>query len=156
MAGKYHYTVSKGYCNIESDTVDDLKDKIRDFVNDDEIPELLDAFASTVAGIGGGKPTMQQAVQNVTEAMPGSQVISEQPQAAAQTAAPTAAPEVMQNAKGTQFTYNHPEAPMTQDGRRMVLMEGRGAKGPFKGWVDPTKGPKPTKPVDDPEKTRWL
>ena len=93
-----------------------------------------------------GTTTVAQAVDNVKQAIPGTTEV----------AASTGAPEVETNQKGTKYTYNHPDAPFTSDGRKMLLMEGTNAKGGFKGWVDPTSGPRPANPVENKEQTRWI
>jgi hypothetical protein len=118
---------------------------VDNLTNLNENPLFADAL-TTFQSLGGGV-TVQQAVANVKQAMPGTTEVGE--------AAP-AQLEVVANQKGTKYTYGHPDAPTTSDGRPMLLMEGSNAKGPFRGWVDPTKGPKPATPVDNPEPTQWI
>ena len=103
--------------------------------------DALSAFQSI-----SGATTVTQAVNNVVQAIPGTTEV----------AATTGAPEVETNQKGTRYTYNHPDAPFTSDGRRMLLMEGSSAKGAFKAWTDPTSGPRPANPVETKEPTRWI
>jgi len=153
MAGKFAYTISANFCNVEADTVEVLKQKLMDFVNDEELPDLIDDFVSATAAAAGRRTTYKQGVENAKQGL-GGEVVSETTSAAA--AAPVGEPEVVTNQKGTKFTYNHPDAPELERGGRMVLMEGKNARGPYKGWVDPVKGPKPATPVDEPEATQWV
>ncbi len=123
---------------VRGSSADEFVENLTNLNDNPLFPDALVTFQS----LGGGA-TVQQAVQNVKTAMPGTAEVGNEP-------------EVMSNQKGTKFTKNHPDAPTTADGRQMLLMEGSNAKGPFKGWVDPTSGPWATAPVDNKEKTRWL
>jgi len=114
---------------------------VENLTNLNENPLFADALA-TFQSLGGGV-SVQQAVANVKEAIPGTTEVGGEP-------------EVVTNQKGTRYTYNHPDAPATADGRKMLLMEGSNAKGPFRGWVDPTQGPKPATPTENKEATRWI
>lgn len=117
---------------------------VENLSNLNDHPLFADALA-TFQSLGGGVTT-QQAVENVKAAIPGSTEVGSS----------DGEIEVKTNQKGTKYTKNHPDAPFTSDGRKMLLMEGTNAKGGFKGWVDPASGPWPVNPVDHKEPTRWI
>jgi hypothetical protein len=53
--------------------------------------------------------------------------------------------EVITDKWGSEWTYNHPDAPDLPDGRgKYARKKGTGKSGkPYTGWFDPAKGPKP-------------
>jgi hypothetical protein len=147
MAGKYHYTVSANYCNVEADDIATLNEKMREMVNDIEFPVLLEQFTAVTKV--GSVPTPQQAVANVQAAMP-AQVVSQEP-----ANAPKPPPSPMQETAGSpegemetdrwgkKYYYNRPDAPLTPDGRKAVLKDWTSQAGKhLKRWVDPLDGPR--------------
>lgn len=75
MAGKFHYTISANYSNVEADSVEELKGKLRDFINDPEVPLLLAQYHA-VTRVDPITPT--QAVANVQAQVPAT-VVAETP-----------------------------------------------------------------------------
>lgn len=130
MAGQFHYTVSHNFTNVEANTVSELKDKIRDLVEDPEFGELLGEFRATVgAGNNNGTPTHGQAVATAKQALGATEI------------------EVLTDKFDRQFTYGLAEAPALPDKSGFfVLMEWTSKAGkPMKKWVDPLDGPKPVR-----------
>ena len=84
MAGKYHYTISANYSNVEADSVEELKSKLRDLINDPEMPVLLAQY-HTVTRVD--PLTVPQAVANVQAQMPAAVVTPTPAAAPAQAAA---------------------------------------------------------------------
>lgn len=126
---------------VRGNTADEFVENLTNLNENPLFADALTAFQS----IGGGV-TVQQAVQNVQAAMPGTTEVG----------GTSGQLEVMTNAKGTKFTYGHPDAPDLARGGKFILMEGKNAKGPYRAWCDPVRGPKPATPVEEPEKTRWI
>lgn len=148
MAGKYHYTVSANYCNVEADDMATLNSKIRDMVNNEEFPVLLEQF-SAVTKVN--PAAMQQAVNAVTASMNAAVVPAEPvaapkpPPAPMNEPAPAASSEgeLEQDRYGNNYYYNLPNAPLTPDGRKAVLKDWTSKAGKhLKRWVDPLDGPR--------------
>ena len=147
MAGKYHYTISANYCNVEADDITTLNAKMREMVNDQEFPVLLEQFTSVTKV---GHSSVQQAVATVQESM-GAQVVTQEtvaapkPPPAPMNATPAASGEgeVETDRWGKKFFYNAPNAPMTPDGRKAVLKDWVSQNGKhLRRWVDPLDGPR--------------
>ena len=133
MAGKYHYTISANYSNVEADSVEELKGKLRDFINDEELPVLLAQYHAITRPDALSVP---QAVANVQAQIPATvapQTIDATPAQVAVPAAsavPTAAPVVAAPAQVATAA-----APAGPDGRPRIAKSGVSAKGPWKAWM---------------------
>ena len=136
MAGKYHYTVSANYCNVEADDVESLNNKLRDLVNNEEFPVLLEQFTAVtkVAPV-----TMAQAVSNVKNSMGATEVKPSRP------APPAPVPQtgsgdmrvVETRYSDKFFIYNHPKAILTPNGTKAILLWAKSSSGnPYTKWVD--------------------
>ena len=121
---------------VRGNSADEFVENLTSLNDNPLFPDAMVTFQSLGSGT-----TVQQAVQNVKAAMPGTTEVGGEP-------------EVMTNQKGTKYTR---AIRMPDHSRRSedALMEGTNAKGAFKGWVDPTSGPWPTLGRQQ-EKTRWL
>ena len=148
MAGKFHYTVSANFCNVEADEMTTLNNKMRDMVNDPEFPVLLEQFCAVTTV---DPAAVQKAVAAFANAM-NAEVVATEPVAAPkpppapmQEAAPAAGGqgELEQDRYGNNYYYNHPNAPLTPDGRTAVLKDWTSKAGKhLKRWVDPLDGPR--------------
>ena len=143
MAGNHQFSISKNFSYVGADTVDGLYEALEKFNNHPHLEAEIAAFAARTS-----TGATERAVNAVKQEMPGSTTAS--------APASTGEVEVLTNQKGTRFTYGHPDAPDLARGGKFILMEGKGAKGDYKAWVDPSKGPKPVSPPDTPEDTRWI
>lgn len=142
MAGTFHYTVSNNFCNVEANSIDELKSLLDDFVNDPDIEGLIASFRTATgskASYNSGTVSAEQGVANAKAALGGTEVQDL---------------EEVSDKWGKKFVYGHPDAPDLPGGRgKYILMEAKSKEGkPYKKWVDPLKGPKPAKPSEDGEK----
>ena len=128
MAGKFNYTISANYCNVEADTVEELKGKLRDLINDEELPVLIAQYHAVTRV---DPLSVPQAVANVQAQIPAT-VVPQAPEAApAQAAVPTAPPVAATPAQVVATAA----APAGPDGRPRVAKSGVSAKGPWKAWM---------------------
>lgn len=136
MAGKYHYTVSANYCNVEHDTIEGLADKLRDFVNHEEIPVLLEQFA-VVSKVPA--PTLGQAITNAKSSLGASEVKADKPAPPAPVAQTESGDMRVVSTKYPDkfFIYDHPKAILTPKGTKAILLWARSSNGkPYTKWVD--------------------
>lgn len=144
MAGTFHYTVSNNFCNVEANSIDELKTLLDDFVNDPDIETLIAEFRTATgnkyAAVTSAATTTTGSVAVAKEILGGTEIEPEL--------------ETVADKWGKQFTYGHPDAPDLPGSRgKYILMEAKSKEGKaYKKWVDPLKGPKPAKPSDDGEK----
>ena len=134
MAGKYHYTISANYSNVEADSVEELKGKLRDFINDEELPVLLAQYHA-VTRID--PLSVPQAVANVQAQIPAT-VAPQPPDATpAQVATPAAnaVPTVTPVVAAVPIQAATAASPAGPDGRPRVAKSGVSAKGPWKAWM---------------------
>lgn len=122
MAGKFHYTISANYSNVEADSVEELKGKLRDFINDEELPVLLAQYHAVTRP---DQMTVPQAVATVQSVIP-----AVEETAPAAPAVPTAQPVSAAPAPTAPVV-----APAGPDGRPRVPKSGVSAKGPWKAWM---------------------
>ena len=127
MAGKYHYTISANYSNVEADSVEELKGKLRDFINDEELPVLLAQYHAVTRV---DPLSVPQAVANVQAQIPATVVPQASEAAPAQAAVPTAQPVTAAPAQVAGGA-----APAGPDGRPRIAKSGVSAKGPWKAWM---------------------
>lgn len=136
MAGKFHYTISANYCNVEADDMETLNSKMRDLVNDEEFPVLLEQF-TVVTKVG--PPTLAQAVSTVKAQIPGTtEVKPERPAPPAPVPQPTSGEmRIEANKFGDKFfIYDHPQAILTPDGKKAILLWAKGKSGkPYAKWI---------------------
>lgn len=143
MAGAFHYTVSNNFCNVEANSIDELKSLLDDFVNDPDIEKLITDFraatGSKASYSGSSTVTAEQGVATAKAVLGGAEI---------------QALEEVSDKWGKKFVYGHPDAPDLPGARgKYILMEAKSKEGkPYKKWVDPLKGPKPAKPSEDGEK----
>lgn len=134
MAGTFHYTVSNNFCNVEANSIDELKSLLDDFVNDPDIEDLIADFRTATGNKYSADPKSanQKNIESLKRAL-GATEITET--------------ETVSDKWGKQFTYGHPDAPDLPEGRgKYILMEAKSKEGKaYKKWVDPLKGPKPAK-----------
>lgn len=133
------FVVSHNFCAVRANTVDELRERLTEFANDQSIASLISGFRAAVSN----NPISMQDVAHV--ANPVQQAVSTLAAAGITGTVISGELETVTDKWGNEWTYNHPEAPDLPDGRgKYARKKGVGKTGKaYAGWFDPAKGPKP-------------
>lgn len=134
------YVVSANFCAVRGETVDELYERLVAFNDHPEVEDQIAAFRGRVAG-----NAHSAAVQTAVASLGATVIASE-----------TTGPEVETDKWGSKYTYNHPDAKPLPDGRGDYILKewtskpkDDGSPGKeLKAWVDPIKGPRPSRKGD--------